>query len=125
MTKISVFLDDLRIGPHNDFDNSKIGWENWIIVRSVPVLKQLLILGIVENISIDHDLGMNSETGKENESGSDLVRWMIEKGHWPKGVITIHSQNLIKAQQMRDDISRFRPVEKETDIVTIRQEDWT
>jgi hypothetical protein len=125
----NVYMDDNRIGPGSDYTASdfhvSVGWEKWVIVRSVKSVKELLQSGLVNDLSLDHDMAYNSETGKENENGSDLVRWMIEEGHWPKGLITIHSQNHIKAQQMRDDINRFRPVEKETDIITIRQEDWT
>src|SRR5574337_895123 len=109
----NVYLDDSRIGPCSDYEASDfhitVGWENWAIVRSVKIVKELLTAGLVNDLSLDHDMAYNSETGKENENGANLVRWMIENNTYPKGIITIHSQNLIKAQQMRDDLNRFRP----------------
>ena len=118
-------MDDNRPGPNNMEDCILYGWEDWVIVRSAENVKKLLQMGLVNDLSLDHDMGINSKTSEENTNGRQLVLWMINENKWPKGVITIHSQNLKRAQDMKDDIDRFRPVEKETDIITIRQEDWT
>lgn len=106
----NVYLDDLKPGPNNDYLGVPYPqWETWVIVRSVENVKKLLELGLVNNLSLDHDMGLNSETFNENPNGSDLVKWMIESGVWPKGIITIHSQNIGKAKEMKSDIDKFRP----------------
>ena len=104
----NVFFDDWKPGPSNQWGNPDYGWEKWIVVRSVENVKWFLEQGLVNDLSLDHDMGMNSETGEENPNGSALVRWMIETGKWPKGSVSIHSDNYLKAQQMRDDINRNR-----------------
>jgi hypothetical protein len=105
----NVYLDDIRAGPYNDFNFPNSGWENWVVVRHVSVVQELLNLGLVRDLSLDHDLGINVEESTEHPNGSVLVRWMIETGTWPSGMITIHSQNLLAAQQMKADIDKFRP----------------
>lgn len=104
----NVYLDDLRIGPFNEGDGYPIweNWHEWIICRSVEQVKFLLVKSVVNNLSLDHDLGKD-EKGKELLSGSDLVKWMIEKNTWPKGDITIHSAHIGKALQMKEDIDRY------------------
>lgn len=105
----NVYLDDDRSGPGNHFGDVSIGWENWVIARSVQSVQELLNLGLVNDLSLDHDLGYNSKSGELNANGRTLVMWMIENNIWPKGEITIHSQNLIKAIEMKADIDKFRP----------------
>lgn len=107
---MNIYLDDNRKGPSNEFDNTQEGWENWVIVRSVENAKLLLKAGLVENLSLDHDLGIDADK-IELPNGSDLVKFMIGENCWPTGEITIHSQNLIAAQQMKADIDRFRPTQ--------------
>lgn len=104
----NLFLDDERTGPNNDFITRLNGWEDWVIVRSVENAKTLLRLGLVNNLSLDNDMGQDSG-GKNLPTGSELVKFMIEENCWPVGEITIHSQNLIAAQNMKADIDRFRP----------------
>lgn len=107
----NVYLDDNRKGPNNDFDKPpEKGWENWVIARSVLSVQELLCACLVNDLSLDHDLGMSSERPEvENPNGLYLVKWMIENNIWPKGNITIHSQNIGEAQKMKADIDRFRP----------------
>lgn len=106
---MNVFLDDNRKGPANEFGEVQEGWENWIIVRSVENAKVLLKTGLVEKLSLDNDMGVNSLTGELNQEGKQLVKWMIEENCWPKGEITIHSQNFGACMSMKADIDRFRP----------------
>lgn len=107
--KFNVYLDDERQGPGNKYYNKEYNWDQWVICRHIDQVKYFLENGLVRDLSLDHDLGESTETGDLNPTGSDLVRWMIENNCWPKGEIMIHSQNIIEAQQMRDDIDRFRP----------------
>ena len=108
---LNLYLDDTRMGPFNDPTGYNEGWERWVIVRSVENAKQLLALGLVQDLSLDNDMGMNSEEGGYNPEGMELVKWMVDTGLWPKGVITIHSANYIRADQMRSLINQARPKE--------------
>jgi hypothetical protein len=108
----NLYLDDLRPGPHNGICDSEIGWERWVVVRSVENAKTLLQTGLVQDLSLDHDLGMNSEDGNENPNGKQLVMWMIDNNVWPQGIITIHSANIGRAMEMKELVDRFRPSNK-------------
>ncbi len=105
----NVFLDDWRPGPYNRHDNPDPGWDKWVICRHVDQVKRFLELGLVNDLSLDHDLGQSTDTGKLNPDGGDLVKWMIETNTWPKGQISIHSANITEAMNMKADIDRFRP----------------
>lgn len=105
----NVFFDDWKPGPCNEWGNPAMGWEKWIVVRSAENVMWFLERGLVNDLSLDHDMGMNSETGVENTNGSKLVRWIIETGNWPKGRLDIHSDNYERALKMQEDINRMRP----------------
>lgn len=95
-----VWHDDTRPPPE--------GWE-WARTndQAMVMLKQ----GGTEEISLDHDLGLEHldhatdptaiyQAGKSpNGSGLDLVRWMIEKNLVPAKV-TIHSWNIEMGREM-------------------------
>lgn len=110
----NLFLDDSRPGPHNAFGTPEVGWENWVIVRNVENAKRLLEADLVDDMSLDHDLGYNSEHGGENPNGKALVLWMVETGHWPRGKITLHSAHYTRAVEMKELIDRYRPNTSET-----------
>lgn len=107
----NVYLDDMRAGPINTDGGVLIGdaaygfswpdWHNWIICRSVDQVKILLHNGLVDNLSLDHDLGQDLPTGY------DLVKWMVENDCWPKGDITIHSANPVGAKNMKEMVDRY------------------
>lgn len=91
-----MFLDDIRnpsdiyinnIYPDTFGDNS-----NWIIIRSYKdACKEILMNGIPEFISFDHDLGVG-------KTGYDLVKWMIDNGNFPKDFkFNVHSANPVGA----------------------------
>ena len=105
----NVYLDDWRSGPRNTYNEPDPDWDQWIICRHVDQVKYLLELGLVHKLSLDHDLGTNTITGELNPDGSALVKWMIEENKWPKGEITIHSENYTAAKNMKADLDRFRP----------------
>jgi hypothetical protein len=106
---MNVYLDDCRTGPFNEMFCPPAGWEDWVIVRSVENAKALLSAGLVDKMSLDHDLGQNSITGELNPDGKKLVLWMVETNTWPKGRVDIHSQNFNRAVEMRELIDRYRP----------------
>ncbi len=119
----NLYLDDLRRGPNNGFDQKKppVGWENWVVVRCVENAKRLLrVPGLVDNMSLDHDLGYNSETGQENPNGKKLILWMIETGCWPAGWIHLHSNHYKRCEEMKELLDQYRPgmnkiIEEEND----------
>jgi len=109
----NLYLDDSRMGPNNGFESVDIGWEGWVIARSTESVKTLLLAGLVNDLSLDHDMGYDSQDiGRMNPDGKSLVMWMVEENCWPKGIITIHSANIYRAQEMKELIDRYRPPEK-------------
>ncbi len=99
----NVYMDDIRHGP--DVGSWKGGmeeWHKWIIVRSVNSVKRLLELGLVNDLSLDHDMG--SEI-----TGYDLTKWMAETGYWPKGKIWVHTANVVGRENMVATINRYHP----------------
>ena len=100
---MNIYLDDIRCGPSNDFYGPiNSGWQEWVIVRSIENAKILLELGLVNDMSLDHDLSAE-------ETGYDLCKWMGETGHWPKGDISVHSANPVGARSMAGYIDRYKP----------------
>lgn len=93
---MNVYMDDVRPGP-DIFDED---WDKWVVVRSVENVK--ILLNLIDDLSLDHDMGDNHETGY------DLVKWMAENQKWPEGITTIHSQHPVGAQQMKGVIDRYR-----------------
>jgi hypothetical protein len=81
---MKMWLDDIRGPP--------IGC---IRVKTVKEAKKLLMTGEVEEASLDHDLDIRATIGMEpiEETGYDLVKWMVETGHWPKKKPEVHSMN--------------------------------
>ncbi len=102
----NLYLDDTRSGPSNDFGRSDNNWHEWVVVRSVANAKVLLETGLVQDLSLDHDLGCDSnDTALPN--GKDLVLWMVECGCWPKGDITIHSNHYTRAKEMKELVDQY------------------
>lgn len=96
---IKVFLDDNRMPSqiYNDGDG-------WVVVKTVPEAMMLLIEDNVSHLSLDNDLGDGQQEGYM------LVNWMIHSGIWPSTEVYVHSHNVVRAKQMREDIVKyFRP----------------
>ncbi len=102
---INIYLDDVRPG----FSEEIVGWEDWVVVRSVDTAKQLLMNCVVQGMSLDHDMGTNSHSGQLNPTGYDLLKWMIEHDCKPQGKISVHSGNPVGANTMREFIKRYLP----------------
>lgn len=98
-----VWHDDVRPAP-----------DGWVWARTNGQAKYLLMTHEVTEISLDHDLGLHDveipddpdklmdllyAKGEAEETGLDLVRWMLDKGLVPE-VVTIHSWNPPGAQAM-------------------------
>ena len=91
---MKIYLDDIRDAP-----------EGWTKVETVEMAIQLLKMGDVEEISLDHDLGENRKTGYE------VAKWIekqvITKGFIPP-VIFIHSANPVGRKNIEAAIKRIR-----------------
>lgn len=123
---LKVYLDDCRCPP-----------DGWLLVRYVVEVKLLLRLGLVDYLSLDNDLGFGCERCYDETTehgrlisgwqcagtrdkcfcechveGHEVVRWMIETGHWPKHKPYVHSANGYWRPKMFDDIEKHWPGEK-------------
>lgn len=94
---MKLWHDDVRAAP-----------DGWARAVTNADAKEFLTTRDVEEISLDHDLGATEEqiarlgyaaAGQGEETGYDLVRWMIDTGTVPK-YVTIHSWNPIGAERM-------------------------
>ena len=85
-----VFLDDVRTPP-----------DGWVLVKTVPEVQELLKAGGVTELSLDHDLGEDQQTGY------DLCKWMAEHNIWPSEAVYVHSANPVGAENMRATIARY------------------
>lgn len=99
---MNVYMDDARSGPISYTDDD---FDEWVIVRSVNNVKTLLGLNVVDDLSLDYDMGEGMPTGM------DLAKWIVEHNTWPKGIITIHSSDPVGAENMKSLIDQHRPNE--------------
>lgn len=87
---MSAFFDDLRNAP-----------EGRVVVREPNELKRLLQAGVIDDLSMDHDLGDYGRRDFDRDiTGYDLICWMEETNSFPRGRILVHSQNLVGRQKM-------------------------
>jgi hypothetical protein len=92
--------------------------EGWVWARTNERAMELLETGEVEEISMDHDLGLHTISmpeqyheltpdqqhaifcaGRSEDTGLDLVLWMIANDKVPP-IVTIHSWNAAGAMRM-------------------------
>lgn len=78
---MKIYLDDERIPP-----------KDWVLVKTVPELIKLMSSEeIIEQLSLDHDLGEDQLTGY------DFLKWLEEQVYLKKvthlPTINIHSAN--------------------------------
>jgi len=106
---MKLWHDDIRPAP-----------EGWVWARTNKEAMAHLETGDVEEISLDHDLGLHDLTeeqieadpellfgrGQAEETGYHLVEWMIEHDCVPEHV-TIHSWNPSGADMMANRLNRF------------------
>jgi hypothetical protein len=95
-----VWLDDVRQAP-----------EGWTHVKTPEEVIKLLGSGEVEEISLDHDLGLTAP--KSERTGYDVLAWLEEAvatGAWkhPVPVIRIHSANPVGWRRMGQAIASIK-----------------
>jgi hypothetical protein len=109
---LRVWLDDSRPAP--------LGW---LRLGSVTSVQRLLDARLVQELSLDYDLGWCPDciqTGEHLKSsgqrhcshmatGYDLVVWMADRGCWPAQPPGVHSGNLDGGARMLGLIARHWP----------------
>lgn len=90
--KFNVYMDDIREVP-----DCLIGL--WVPVRKVEDVIYLLKKGVVNDLSLDHDMGKDY-LGGENLTGYELLCYMERDNLWPKGNIFVHSSNPVGQKKM-------------------------
>jgi hypothetical protein len=109
---VRVWLDDVRDSP-----------DGWVHVKTPEQAIELLRLGEVEEISLDHDLGL--ATPDSERTGYDVLAWLeqvVATNAWEHRlpVIRIHSANPVGWRRMEQAIK----VHPATDRRSEHQE-WT
>jgi hypothetical protein len=97
---LKVWLDDLREAP-----------PGWVHVKTPEEAIELLRSGEVEEISLDHDLGL--ATPESERTGYDVLAYLEEAvatGAWkhPLPDIRIHSANPVGQQRMEMAIASIK-----------------
>jgi hypothetical protein len=96
---VRVWLDDRREAP-----------EGWVRVRTPEETIALLRCGGVEELSLDHDLGL--DVGARERTGYDVLLWLereVAAGRaTPPAVMRVHSGNVAAAGRMEQAIESIR-----------------
>ena len=97
---MKVWLDDMRPAP-----------TGWVHVRTPEEVIELLRGGGVEELSLDHDLGL--DVGARERTGYDVLVWLereIALGRWafPLPAIGVHSANPVGRKRMEQAIASIR-----------------
>jgi hypothetical protein len=101
---MKVWLDDRRAAP-----------EGWVHVRTPEEAIELLRGGEVEEISLDHDLGLDA--GGRGRTGYDVLLWLereVAAGRGrPPAVMRVHSGNVGAVRRMEQAIESIRRLASE------------
>jgi hypothetical protein len=96
---VKVWLDDERAAP-----------EGWVHVRTPEESIELLRTAEVEEISLDHDLGL--DVGGRERTGYDVLLWLereVAAGRArPPAVISVHSGNVGAVNRMEQALESIR-----------------
>lgn len=96
--KMKVWLDDVREAP-----------EGWIHIRTPEEAIDLLRSGAVEEISLDHDLGIFTEEGEA--TGYDVLLWIeaeVAARRLNPPVMHVHSANPVARRRMGQAIASIK-----------------
>ena len=96
---MKIYLDDERVPP-----------EGWILKRWPGEVIELLKLGQVTELSLDHDLGDD-----QRGTGYDVVLWIEEAvalREFKPPKIRVHSANSSALQKMEAGIRKIRELEE-------------
>jgi hypothetical protein len=87
-----VFVDDTRRPPSDE----------WILARNFDEAIHLLGTRDVIEVSLDHDLGI------ESRSGYDICKWMVENDVWPR-YVCVHTANPVGRDNMLQLLNHYAP----------------
>lgn len=92
-----VYLDDQR-KPGGD----------WVVTQTVAETIKLLETRMVDELSLDHDLGEDDTVG----TGYDVLLWLEQqvatKGFKPPAILKVHSANSAARPKMEQAIEQIR-----------------
>lgn len=88
MTKVNLYLDDLRDCP-----------DGFVVARSVEEALNIMKNHDIGILSLDHDMGVN-KNGELMKSGYDLVKIICESGDFQIDKIYIHTDNVVGRENM-------------------------
>jgi len=96
---VKVWLDDVRPAP-----------SGWVHVRTPEEAIELLRAGDVDELSLDHDLGL--DVGARERTGYDVLLW-LERGvaggrMRPPAVMSVHSGNVGAVRRMELAVESIR-----------------
>jgi hypothetical protein len=96
---VKVWLDDERAAP-----------EGWMHVRTPEQAIELLRGGGVDELSLDHDLGL--DVGARERTGYDVLLWLeaeVAAGRArPPAAMAVHSGNVGGVRRMEQAIESIR-----------------
>lgn len=105
---VKLWHDDVRPPPDG----------SWVWVRTNTEAKEIMSRTVVDEASLDHDLGCEPEDGlyargsSPAGTGLDLCRWMVDHDLVPRRV-TVHSWNPAGAEAMCDALDDHCVVTRE------------
>lgn len=98
----------VNIGPQSEpmplklwVDDERQPPDGFAWVWTAPAAVELLKRGVVEELSLDHDLGFWGDT-------RPIVRWMCENDVWPR-VVRVHTANPVGRTYLEGMIRRYGP----------------
>ncbi len=100
-----VYLDDVRDAPP--------GWRR---TKGVEETIELLRQKLVDNLSLDHDLGQAAYLGdyEKEKTGYDVLLWLEQNPEYLPLSIIIHSMNPVGARRMKVVVDKlYREKENE------------
>lgn len=97
---MKVYLDDVREAP-----------DGWVRTRTPEETIEWLLTGRVRELSLDHDLGLDTE--ESERTGYSVLTWLeaeVAKDRWifELPTITIHSVNPVGHERMLAAIDSIR-----------------
>lgn len=93
---INLWLDDTR-------DPAKHGYIGWTWVKTAQEAIHILSTGVVNKLSLDHDLTEKASLGlpDDEQTGYDVLMWMRWIDIWPPGGVSVHSVNPVGRRRMQ------------------------
>jgi hypothetical protein len=89
---LRLFVDDTRI-PYSDA---------WTLAKTYDEAIDYLQTRDVIEVSLDHDLGLDSKSGYE------ICKWMVENDVWPRA-ICVHTANPVGRDNMVHLLNKYAP----------------